>query len=57
MSAHAPLRRHLLLILIVKALVLTALWQQFIQPHRVHVGPASMAQRLAPVPDAAPEKD
>lgn len=44
---RAGLGRHLVLVLILKVLVLTALWHTFIKPYRVKVDQDVMSARLA----------
>ena len=42
----SPLGRHLLLIVLVKALVLTGLWFVFIKPNKVSMDAERMEQRM-----------
>lgn len=44
---RSGLGRHLVLVLILKVLVLTALWHAFIKPYRVKVDQDVMSARLA----------
>lgn len=44
---RSGLGRHLVLLLILKVLVLTALWHAFIKPYRVKVDQDVMSARLA----------
>lgn len=43
----SKLRRHLVVVLILKLLVLTGLWHAFIKPNRVRVDQDVMSARLA----------
>jgi heme exporter protein D len=46
---------HLILALAVKLLLLIALWNIFVKPHRVHVDSQAMAQRLTSQVSSAKE--
>lgn len=47
---------HLVCVLLIKAVILTALWHEFVKPYRVAIDTERMAQRLAHEPARAQEK-